>query len=275
VADVDTLATSDTVTTRDGAHLAYTLRRAGTPSAPRVVLIHTLALDRTMWAPVVGLLPEFEILTYDVRGHGESSKSAGPYTAAQFAGDLADLLTGVGWNRAIVVGGSMGGSIAIAFAVAHPEMVEALGLIDTTAWYGADAPAAWSDRAKKAASDGFASMIGFQVTRWYSDGFREANPALVTQTSDIFLRSDLAAYTALCGMLGAFDERPGLPSIAVPTEVLVGEEDYATPVEMSRDLAAAIPGANLTIVPNVRHLTIVEIPARIAELIRTLIARAT
>jgi 3-oxoadipate enol-lactonase len=269
VAEQDTLAASDMATMRDGAQIAYTLRRSATARAPRVVLIHTL------WAPVMDLLPEMDVLTYDVRGHGESSKSAGPYTAAQFADDLADLLAGVGWERAVVVGGSMGGSIAIAFAVAHPDMVEALGLIDTTAWYGADAPTAWADRAAKAASDGFGSMIGFQVTRWYSDAFREANPAIVTQTSDIFLRSDLAAYTALCGMLGTFDERTGLPGIAVPTEVLVGEEDYATPVAMSRDLAATIPGANLTIVPNVRHLTIVEIPEQIAELIRTLVARAS
>jgi 3-oxoadipate enol-lactonase len=275
VAEQDTLAASDMATMRDGAQIAYTLRRSATARAPRVVLIHTLAMDRTLWAPVMDLLPEMDVLTYDVRGHGESSKSAGPYTAAQFADDLADLLAGVGWERAVVVGGSMGGSIAIAFAVAHPDMVEALGLIDTTAWYGADAPTAWADRAAKAASDGFGSMIGFQVTRWYSDAFREANPAIVTQTSDIFLRSDLAAYTALCGMLGTFDERTGLPGIAVPTEVLVGEEDYATPVAMSRDLAATIPGANLTIVPNVRHLTIVEIPEQIAELIRTLVARAS
>jgi 3-oxoadipate enol-lactonase len=93
-------------------------------------------------------------------------------------------------------------------------------------------------------------------------------------TSDIFLRNDVDAYAALCGFLGSFDARAGLATIAAPTEVLVGAEDYATPVAMSEALAAAIPGANLTIVPDVRHLTILEIPETIAELVRTLATRS-
>ena len=267
--------TSGTVAARDGAQLTYTLSRCGRPDAPRVVLIHTLAMDRTIWAPLVGLLVGFDVLTYDARGHGESAKTPGPYTAEQFSDDLADLLAGVGWSDAIVVGASMGGSIAIAFAAAHPAMVRALGLVDTTAWYGADAPAAWAERAKKAETDGLASMLGFQVTRWFSDAFRGSHPALVTQTSDIFVRNEIAAYVALCGMLGTFDARPQLAQFHMPVEVLVGEEDYATPRDMSEALAQTIPHANLTVVPGVRHLTILEIPDRIAALVRTLVARSS
>jgi 3-oxoadipate enol-lactonase len=267
--------TSGTVPLRDGAQLAYTLSRSGTPDAPRLVLIHTLAMDRTIWAALLGLLPDFDVLTYDARGHGESSKSPGPYSVEQFADDLDELLAGVGWDNAFVLGASMGGSIAIQFAATHAPKVTALGLVDTTAWYGADAPAAWADRAKKAATDGFASMIGFQVTRWFSDGFREARPDVVAHASDVFLRSDLASYEALCGMLGAFDARASLAGFAMPVEVLVGEEDYATPLAMSQELERSIPGAHLSVIPNVRHLTIMEIPERIAELVRTLAARSS
>ena len=205
---------------------------------------------------------------------GASSKTAGPYTAEQFADDLADLLAGVGWERAIVLGASMGGSIAIQFAFSHAGMVQALGLVDTTAWYGADAPATWAERAQKAAGDGLASMIAFQQTRWFGDAFRAAHPEVVARTSDIFVRNDLAAYGALCTMLGAFDGRAYLTGFDVPVEILVGEEDYATPLDMSQELAASIRGAHLTVVPNVRHLTIIEIPDRIAELVRTLAARS-
>jgi 3-oxoadipate enol-lactonase len=266
--------TSGTVTLRDGAQLAYTITRSGRPDAPRLALIHTLAMDRTIWAPLVAQLPDVDVLTYDARGHGESSKSPGPYTAAQFADDLADLLDGVGWPNAIVLGASMGGSIAIEFAHAHADRVTALGLVDTTAWYGADAPATWADRGKKAQTDGFASMIGFQVTRWFSDAFREARPEIVQQTSDIFARNDVPAYVALCDMLGTFDGRAYLTAFTMPVEVLVGEEDYATPLAMSEELASSIPGAHLSVIPKVRHLTILEIPERIAELVRTLVARA-
>jgi 3-oxoadipate enol-lactonase len=265
--------TSGTVTLRDGAELAYTLSRSGRPDAPRLVLIHTLAMDRTIWAPLIAQLPDVDVLSYDARGHGASAKTPAPYTATQFADDLAELLDGVGWPNAIVLGASMGGSIAIQFAHAHAGRVAALGLVDTTAWYGADAPAAWADRGKKAETDGFASMIGFQVTRWFSDGFREARPDIVHQTSDIFVRNDVPAYVALCDMLGTFDGRAYLTAFTMPVEVLVGEEDYATPMAMSEELAQSIPGARLSVIPKVRHLTILEIPERIAELVRTLVAR--
>jgi 3-oxoadipate enol-lactonase len=265
--------TAGSVTVRDGARLGYTLTRSAHPNAPKLVLIHTLAMDRTIWEPLVALLPDLDVLTYDARGHGLSSKTPGPYTTAQFADDLADLLAGVGWSRAIVLGASMGGSIAIEFAFAHAAMVDALGLVDTTAWYGADAPATWAARAQKAATDGFGSMTAFQETRWFSDAFRAAHPGVVAGASGIFLRNDLAAYAALCDMLGTFDGRSYLTGFDMPVEILVGEEDYATPVDMSQELEASIPGAHLTIVPNVRHLTILEIPERIAELVRTLIAR--
>ncbi len=265
---------SGTVHTRDGAQLSYTIREAGHAGAPRLVLVHSLAMDRSIWAPLIAQLPDVDVLFYDARGHGESSKPPGPYSASQFADDLADLLAGVGWSDAIVLGASMGGSIAIEFVHRYPKMVRALGLVDTTAWYGIDAPATWNERAKKAAIDGFASMVGFQVTRWFSDGFREAHPDVVARSKDIFLRTDLTAYEALCGMLGAFDGRSYLASIGVPAEVLVGQEDYATPVDMSRELERGIPGARLSVVSNVRHLTIIEIPERIAELVRTLVVRS-
>jgi 3-oxoadipate enol-lactonase len=237
------------------------------------VLLHTLALDRTIWDPLIALLPEFDVLAYDARGHGVSAKTPGPYTAEQFADDLADLLAAVGWERAIVLGASMGGSVAMQFAVMYPAVVEALGLVDTTAWYGVDAPTTWAARAAKAATDGFASMVPFQETRWFSDAFRAAHPEIVARTSSIFLRSDLAAYTALCDMLGRFDGRSALTGLTMPVEILVGEEDDATPVDMSQELERLIPGSYLTIVPNVRHLTIIEIPASSAALVRTLVAR--
>jgi 3-oxoadipate enol-lactonase len=266
-------AISATVVLRDGATLAYTVRRSGVAAAPRLVLIHTLAMDRTIWAPLVNLLPEVDVLTYDVRGHGASTTSPGPYSGSQLADDLADLLRAAGWERAIVLGASMGGSIAIQFAIDHPQMVRALGLVDTTAWYGETAPADWAGRAEKARSDGFGAMIGFQLGRWFTDPFR-ASHHVTQMTTEIFLRNDIDAYVAACDFLGHFDARAGLGTIAAPTEVLVGADDYATPVAMSEALAAAIPGANLTVLPGLRHLTILEVPERIAGLVRTLVERS-
>jgi 3-oxoadipate enol-lactonase len=261
-------------TARDGAQLLYTLHESGQPGAPCLVLVHSLALDHSIWDGVVTALGGgVDVLTYDCRGHGASSKPAGPYTTALFAADLRDLLAAAGWEHAFVAGASMGGSVALQFAVSYPEMLDGLGLIDTTAWYGADAPKSWHERGSKAIEDGLASMIAFQQTRWFSDAFRADRPDVGEHFAKIFLANDLAAYAATCDMLGSFNLSAQLGSIAAPVEILVGEEDYATPPEMARALEAGIAGSHLQIVPKARHLTPIEIPERVAAMLQTLIAR--
>src|SRR4051812_31082307 len=136
-----------TFMTSDACFLAYTLRKARDNDAPRIVLIHSLALDRSIWDSVSATLAnDASVLAYDCRGHGRSSRKAGCFTAELFARDLAELLNHVGWQSAAVAGCSMGGCVAQAFGGLYPERASALGLIDTTAWYGADAPAQWRER---------------------------------------------------------------------------------------------------------------------------------
>jgi len=258
-----------TAKTRDGTHIGYRLHDRGA-SAPRAVLIHSLAMDREFWEPVAAELPA-SVLLYDCRGHGASDKPAGPYTVEQFADDLADLMDHVGWRSVLVGGASMGGTVALAFAVAYPARTAALGLIDTTSWYGADAPKAWAERAGKAVAEGLSSLVAYQVTRWFGDAFRAENPALVKQAVDVFLRNDVKAYAETCRMLGTADIRPALSSMKMPTAIVVGEEDYATPVAMSEALNKAITGSTLKVLKGARHLTPIEQPKTIAaELTRLL-----
>ncbi len=266
--------TSAESTARDGAELQYTLHDSGRPGAPRLTLVHSLALDRSIWDGVIAALGgTVDILAYDCRGHGASAKPPGPYTTELFAADLRDLLGAVGWDHTFLAGASMGGSVTLQFAVSYPEMVDGLGLIDTTAWYGEDAPKSWHERGQKAVADGLASMIAFQQTRWFSDAFRTSEPATAEHFAQVFLKNDVPAYAATCDMLGNFDVRSQLGTIAVPVEIIVGEEDYATPPDMARALEANIAGSHLTIVPGARHLTPIEIPDRIAAMLQTVIAR--
>jgi 3-oxoadipate enol-lactonase len=254
--------------------LAFTLHPPPASVAPRLALIHSLALDRSVWDGVVDRLSgEYEILTYDCRGHGQSPKPAGPYTVELFAGDLAELLDHIGWERTVVAGCSMGGNVAQAFAASFPQRVAALGLVDTTAWYGEDAPAKFRERADAARAKGMRGMIDFQLTRWFSDAFRAAHPEVLKRTFDVFVATDLDCYAASCKMLGAADTRAALPDFQMPVAVVVGEEDYATPVAMARQLHQAIPGSTLTTIPGARHLTPIEFPDRIASELRGLLTR--
>ncbi|MSO21302.1 MAG: alpha/beta fold hydrolase [Acidobacteria bacterium] len=263
----------------DGASLRYTLHGEDRPELPKLVLVHSLGMSEVVWDEVVERLVErTAILTYDCRGHGASTKllgkSPGPYRLEGFARDLAALLDHVGWSSAHIAGGSLGGSIALQFAALFPSRVQTLGLIDTTAWYGAEAPEKWEWRAKEAEEKGLPALIDFQQTRWFSDSFREQHPETVALCRNVFLANETACFVATCRMLGAFDLRAHLAGFHMPVAIAVGEEDYATPPEMARQLESNIAGATMQIIPQARHLTFVEQPALIAEILSRLIDRA-
>jgi 3-oxoadipate enol-lactonase len=231
-------------------------------------------MNRAFWAPVAErLAAHADILTYDCRGHGDSGRPPGPYSGELFANDLADLLGHVGWRSAVIAGASMGGSVALAFAAGYGDRVDALGLIDTTAWYGADAKEKWAERPAKAKQEGLGALVDFQKTRWFSDQFRKDNPAVVDACVASFLNNDVAAFEATCNMLGAFDLRAALPRLSMPTAVVVGEEDYATPVAMGKALHEGIAGSSFRIIKGARHLTPIECPDVIADVLASLLSK--
>jgi 3-oxoadipate enol-lactonase len=259
---------------RDGTKLAHRIIKG--KGRGRCLLIHSLALDMSFWDRVVPYLTDHaDVLVYDCRGHGKSDKLLGPYTIELFADDLADLMDAIGWRRATVCGASMGGTVAISFAAAYPDRVASLALFDTTCWYGPEAPAQWAERAKTALDEGLHELIGFQKTRWFSDAFRAKNSAVVDQTLAVFLANDVRAYAETCRMLGTVDKRAALKDFRMPCAILVGAEDYATPVTMARVLESNIPGAALDVIENARHLTPIEIPIIVAGKIIEMVKAAS
>jgi 3-oxoadipate enol-lactonase len=233
---------------QDGTQIVYRLSGQQDGNA-RVALVHSLAMDHSFWTPVADLLSDS-------------------------AHDLADLMDQIGWSSAVVAGASMGGCVSLAFAAAYPDRVKGLGLFDTTAWYGPEAPKQWAERADRAVAAGLTDLVEFQTTRWFGDRFRQEHPDVVQRCVAIFLANDVKAYAETCRMLGACDVRAALPQIRVPTRILVGDEDYATPVKMAEQLHAGIAGSSFAILPKARHLTPLEEPQRIASELKELLAEA-
>lgn len=259
---------------RDGVALSYT-RRPGPEGAPRIAFVHSLALDRSVWTGVsAALAGRAETVTYDCRGHGRSGRPTGPYTVEQFADDLADLLDHLGWADTVVAGCSMGGCVAQAFAARHPERTRGALFVDTTAWYGPTAPQDWAARAAAARTKGLASLIPFQLTRWFGDDFRTAEPELMDRLTRVFTANDLDCYEATCTMLGRADLRDSAPTVPHPAAVLVGEDDKATPPEMARTLARLVGDGPATVVPGTRHLTPLENPGVVVGALTALLDRA-
>lgn len=253
----------------DGIRINYEVVGSGRP----IVFAHSLGMDRTLWsAQERHFSPRYRVVTYDARGHGASDKPPGPYSVERFGEDLYGVMRAAGIDRAVLVGLSMGGMAAQACAIAHPEAVAGLVLADTTCHYP-NAQAEWEARARAAEEQGLASLVDFQLQRWFADRTRAENKALLDHVTRVFLANDVAAYAASCRALGAMDLRGKVESIRCPTLIIVGEEDYATPPAMAEDLHGRIAGSELVVLPGVRHLSAVEAPEVVNQHIERLLAR--
>lgn len=238
---------------------ALHVHRTGEDGRP-VVLLHPLALSGAVWAPVAEYLAAQgrRVLAPDARGHGESPWDGADFTVADMAADVAAVIEDFGAGPADVIGLSMGGSIALMLAADRPDLVDRLVLADATASYGPNRVAEWAERAERAENVPRVEQLAFQRDRWFAEQFRAEHPEEVRRVSDIFVATDSTAHAAACRALGTLDATDRLGDVRARTLVLVGEEDYATPVAMAKELAAGIPGATLRVLEHARHLSLLE-----------------
>lgn len=269
-----TAAESTTVVAIDGCPLNLRTLRSGNAGATPVIFVHALAMNGEMWADVAAELnTSSPLYALDCRGHGASGRPAGPYTTKQFALDIEAVIDHLGVAQAHVVGCSMGGTVALAFAGLRPQRIASLSIVDATACYGVDVEHAWEERGHRALKEGFAAMVPFQLSRWFSDAYVRRSPEAMKQAIAVFLRNSADAYLESCRMLGRADEREGLGRYRGPAAVVVGDSDYATPPSMAAEIAKGLPDATLTVLPGLRHYTPIEAPKEVAAAISSVMQR--
>lgn len=237
-----------------------------------VALGHSLGMAGDLLDSLRPFLMEHgRVLTWDARGHGSGPKPTSGFRIEDLASDLDDLLGLLGTEQAVVGGVSMGGCTAMAYALAHPEKVEGLILMDTTAGYGEEMWASWEQRATDVETRGMGPVAEVNLPRWFSDDFLESDRARAVRGR--LLSNEPSSYAAACRALSAFDVRSRLEEIRCPTLILVGAEDPATPVAMSREIHDRIQGSELHVLPGLRHLAPVEAPERVGGLVASFLER--
>jgi 3-oxoadipate enol-lactonase len=263
--------TSLFVPSKDGVRIHVKKLNAAKDGPRPIILLHALAMSEAMWRDFSQhIQADIPVWGLDMRGHGQSEIVRGPYSTALFAQDILSVIDHLGAKRVHLVGCSMGGTVAMAFASRFTARVASLGLIDTTACYGEGAKESWEKRGIQAHTEGLTSLMKFQVERWFSERFAMSNPDLVGQYLDIFVSNDRNVYLDSCRMLGSADERATLSVYKGPCEVVVGEQDYATPASMSEEIVRILPQAHLTVLNGVRHYSPIEAPERIVSLLSRL-----
>lgn len=228
-----------------------------------VMFAHSLGSDLSIWAAQKSALAGWNaphgvrhtVLTYDLRGHGQTEATPGAYSFDLLAQDALALLDALKIEQASFVGISLGGMIGQALALVAPHRLEKLVLADTTAAYPPEAQSAWPERIRQIEAAGLEPLVTPTLERWFTPAFRAAQPELVTRIGEIIRHTSPQGYIGCCHAIAALDFGKCLHDIRVPTLVLVGEQDAGTPPAMSRALAQGITGARLEIIADAAHLS--------------------
>ncbi len=243
-----------------GLRLAYDDVGTGLP----VVLLHAFPFDREMWVSQHGPLSVhgLRLLAPDFPGFGKSTPGNEAFTIDGAADVLADFMTALKIDRAVVGGLSMGGYVAMAFARKYPTRFAALILADTRP--APDDAAARDGRNKSIAAikaEGPAKFAESMLPKLLSEQTRMSSSRVVEFTRKIATRqTESAMIAALLALRDRVDAVPGLATITVPTLVLVGEFDTITPPLAAARLAAHIKGSELTHISEAGHLSNIENP---------------
>jgi 3-oxoadipate enol-lactonase len=239
-----------------------------TGSGPPLVMLHCLGMTHHLWDCLSGLADRFQLVAYDLPGHGDTALPAAPYGIAELSAQLAGVLRREGIARAHVMGISLGGLVAQHFAATDPAMVDKLVLLDTTPRYTDEARANWAVRAAAARRDGPASLLPMILKIWFTEPFVAADPPPVRLVRETFAACSGEGYALACEALGEADLLALTPHIAAPTLVICGADEGQAFHDAAAWLHANIPGARLEIVASAAHASVLEQPARIETLLR-------
>ncbi len=256
------------VLTRPWGHLHF--RDSGPSKAPALLFANSLGTDLRMWEAVGERLPKVRTIGFDKRGHGLSATPEGGWDIADLADDAIALLDHLGLERVVVVGCSVGGQIAQALTIRHPERVSALLLSNTAARIGT--PESWQARIDAIEAGGLAAIAPAVLTRWFAPAFLARPDARLWAT--MLERCDPQGYIATCEALARADLTAEVPRITCPTLCLAGSEDQATPPDLVRATAERIPGARFVVLDGSGHLPAIDAPEATARLIRDLMEQA-
>ncbi len=239
----------------NGIRLYYEL--AGPADAPVVMLSNSLGTRLEMWDPQVHALAErYRVLRYDSRGHGRSDAPDGPYTIDLLADDALGLLDALHVERVHFCGLSKGGMVGQVLGARHGERLISLALCATAAHM--PQREVWGERIRVATEQGMTALADAVIERWFTEAFRREPGIVVDRVRQMILDTPPHGYAACCAAIRDMDLRELITGIRVPTLVIVGEDDPATPPEKAREIQSLIPGAQLEVIADAAHLLNIE-----------------
>lgn len=250
----------------DGQTIAY--RQTG--RGPALVLLHGFLCDSRCWRQqLTGLSDQFRVIAWDAPGAGTSSDPPDTFTTASYAHCLAAFLDAIGIERAHIVGLSWGGILAQEFYRVHAQRFDSLVLAGTYAgWKGSLAEAVWKERLATCLKLAEGSPQA-TVAKLMPGMFTDAVPKEVRdELSAIMCEYHPIGFRLMSMSSAQVDTRDLLPHIKAATLLLWGDDDRRSPMQIAQQFQAAVPGAELAIIPDAGHLSNMEQPALFNDRVR-------
>lgn len=253
-----------TMLTVETAQARLHVRDEGSRVGTTVMFANSLGTDLRVWDALLDHLPPgLRLVRHDKRGHGLSDCPPGPYAMADLVADAAAVAGALGLERVVFVGLSIGGLIGQGLALARPELVAGLVLMDTAARLGE--PAMWEDRITRLRAGGIAPMADEVMDRWFAPALRN-DAARLAPWRNMLIRTPLEGYVGCCAAIAGADFTARAESLNLPVITMVGREDKATPPDLVH-ATAALYGAPFHVIEGAGHLPCVERPHETARLI--------
>lgn len=253
-------------------------------SGPTLVLVHASVLDHSMWdAQVEALADEYDVLTYDLRGHGRTGGSdRGRYTMATYAGDLRALLDALNVDRAVLCGHSMGGNVVQSFAARYPDRVAGLVLAET---WGPEIRQRHEWVVRRVMLPGAippVRLVGYErMTRfnaWFYERFfprAGGNFDRVMAVMAEMPAMETAEFAKVMRCMARFhEESADLSGLVVPVLVLYGENTLPFVTAHAAAFAANLPDTTVEVIPGAGHGANLDDPAAYNAAVLSLLARA-
>jgi 3-oxoadipate enol-lactonase len=240
-----------------------------TGAGPDIAIFHSLLADRHAFDPVLPALAQNHRVTlFNLPGfHGSQPPVLALMDA--YVATLQDGFQEFGLgNDTVLVGNGFGGTVALAFAIAHPEHLSRLIVCDAAASFPPEGREAFAAMARKVADGGLGSIAEIAAKRVFSPKYLAAHPEKIEEHKAVLMQIDPAGFQAACRILQETDLTPLLSHVRVSTLVLFGSEDQATPPKLNKQVADGIAGAQYVELPGCGHCPPLERPQAFVEAIR-------
>jgi 3-oxoadipate enol-lactonase len=232
---------------------------SGKKESPLIVLSHSLASSLVMWNPQMDALnPHFQVLRYDMRGHGKTDVTPSPYTLELLAEDVIGLLDALDIDRVHFVGLSIGGMIGQSLALNHIHRLRSLALCDSASVIPQEAQPIWQERINRALSKGMEAQVDETLERWFTPSFLKQKPPILEIIRKQILTTPVQGYIGCAEAIRKLNYLDQLSKIKIPTLIMVGEDDPGTPVSASEAIHKRLSNSKLVILPSACHLSNIE-----------------